>query len=214
MESPTPDRRSRKRLETRQKISDIATCLFVERGFDNVTVDEIAAASDVSRMTVFNYFARKEDMFYDVDDVARQDLLAAFDRSKKGTSPLESLRQFAHWAVAEQRPYARFSQPGSDKFFKTVETSDALKSRARAIRDEYTDLLTNAIAQAAGTRLPDPHASLAASMLVAAWIVAAFEANRIFRQTRSLTRANTTFLSLIDQSIKGIKVAVKGTPYA
>jgi AcrR family transcriptional regulator len=45
--SMPPDRRSRKRLATRQGISDAATRLFFERGFDNVTVDEIADAADV-----------------------------------------------------------------------------------------------------------------------------------------------------------------------
>ncbi|MGI4954742.1 MAG: helix-turn-helix domain-containing protein, partial [Janthinobacterium lividum] len=45
-----PDRRTRKRLVTRQAISDAATRLFFERGFDRVTVDEIAEAADVGRM--------------------------------------------------------------------------------------------------------------------------------------------------------------------
>jgi AcrR family transcriptional regulator len=62
------DRRSRKRLATRQGISNAATRLFFERGFDHVTVDEIAAAADVGRMTVFNHFPRKEDMFFDRDE--------------------------------------------------------------------------------------------------------------------------------------------------
>ncbi|TIV74470.1 MAG: TetR family transcriptional regulator, partial [Mesorhizobium sp.] len=63
---PEPsDRRARKRLATRKAISDTATRLFMERGFDHVTVDEIAEAADVGRMTVFNHFPRKEDMFFD-----------------------------------------------------------------------------------------------------------------------------------------------------
>ena len=65
--STPPDRRSRKRLAMRQGISNTATRLFFERGFDQVTVDEIAAAADVGRMTVFNHFPRKEDMFFDRD---------------------------------------------------------------------------------------------------------------------------------------------------
>ena len=75
--STPPDRRSRKRLATRQGISDAATRLFFERGFENVTVDEIAAAADVGRMTVFNYFPRKEDMFFDRDEEGREILREA-----------------------------------------------------------------------------------------------------------------------------------------
>lgn len=55
-------------VATRQLISDVATRLFLERGFDQVTVDEIATAADVGRMTVFNHFPRKEDMFFDRDE--------------------------------------------------------------------------------------------------------------------------------------------------
>ena len=66
------DRRSRKRLATRDDISEAATRLFYERGFDHVTVDEIAEAADVGRMTVFNHFPRKEDMFFDRDEEARE----------------------------------------------------------------------------------------------------------------------------------------------
>ena len=66
-----PDRRTRKRMATRQAISDVATRLFMERGFDQVTIDEIANAADVGRMTVFNHFPRKEDMFFDREEEAR-----------------------------------------------------------------------------------------------------------------------------------------------
>src|ERR1700760_2353311 len=140
MKAP-PNRQSRKRLATRQKISDAATRLFIKRGFDQVTVDEIAEAADVSRMTVFNHFARKEDMFFDLDEVGREDLLAALQQRPPGTSSIESLRLFAHRAVAEQRPYARFFAPGSDRFMATMQASEPLKARARAIRDELSDLL-------------------------------------------------------------------------
>ena len=93
-----PDRRTRKRLATRQRISDIASRLFVERGFDQVTVDEIAEAADVARMTVFNHFTRKEDMFFDLDEEAREDLLTALQKRDPGTSPIEAVRLFVHRA--------------------------------------------------------------------------------------------------------------------
>jgi AcrR family transcriptional regulator len=83
------DRRTRKRLATRQAISDTATRLFFERGFDTVTIDDIAEAADVGRKTVFNHFARKEDMFFDRDE----------DLSQMGSVSLLS-RLFAAWRTS------------------------------------------------------------------------------------------------------------------
>ena len=208
-----PDRRTRKRLATRQRISDIASRLFVERGFDQVTVDEIAEAADVARMTVFNHFSRKEDMFFDLDEEGREDLLAALQKRDAGTSPIEALRLFAHWAVAEQRPYIRFFEPGSERFMKTIRASEALKARARAIRDELTDMLHLALMKAADRHQPDAAAKLAASLLVAVWEVAFLEAHRIFHQSRSIKKANKAFLAIVDQGIRGLKTAAEGSPY-
>jgi AcrR family transcriptional regulator len=69
--------RERKKAETRQAISDVATRLFEARGFDAVTVAEIAAAANVSTKTVFNYFPAKEDLFFDAEDAVRDALVAA-----------------------------------------------------------------------------------------------------------------------------------------
>src|SRR5580692_202397 len=103
------DRRSRKRLATRQGISNAATRLFFERGFDHVTVDEIAEAADVGRMTVFNHFPRKEDMFFDRDEEVREILREALRQRDPGVSPIEILRRLAHRLVAEQKPFLEFS---------------------------------------------------------------------------------------------------------
>ncbi|QFG77192.1 hypothetical protein DMB90_27655 [Raoultella planticola] len=63
--------REQKRL-TRQQLSNTATELFIKQGFDNVTVSDIAAAAKVSKMTVFNYFPRKEELYFDRIDEIRQ----------------------------------------------------------------------------------------------------------------------------------------------
>src|ERR1700722_13531145 len=95
------DRRSRKRLATRQAISDAATRLFHKRGFDQVTVDEIAEAADVGRMTVFTHSPRKEDIFFDLDEYVREELILALQQRDPGVPPIEALRQFAHRAFEE-----------------------------------------------------------------------------------------------------------------
>jgi AcrR family transcriptional regulator len=208
------DRRTQKRFVTRQKISDAATLLFMDRGFDEVTVDQIAEAAGVSRMTVFNHFSRKEDMIFDLDDIGRQDVMAALENRAAGIAPVEALRLFAHRAVAEGRPYVLFCEAGSARFVKTVQASDVLMARVRAIRDELTDLLTEVMTKAVRRPLTDPAARLAASLVVATWTVAFVEAHRIFHKTQDTTRAYKSFLAIIDQGSIGAKAAVQGTRYA
>src|ERR1700684_2292639 len=94
--STLPDRRSRKRLATRHAPPAPPPRLFIERGFDNVTVDEIAAAADVGRMTVFNHFPRKEDMFFDRDEEGREMLREALRQRDPRVAPIEALRLLAH----------------------------------------------------------------------------------------------------------------------
>lgn len=210
--STAQDRRTRKRLATRQAISDAATRLFIERGFDNVTIDEIAEAADVGRKTVFNHFPRKEDMFFDLNDRGREDLEQAILSRKAGTSLIETLRSFAHQSVLERRPYVRFL-PGSEQFVGAVMASNALMARARAIRDEFADLLSAALAQAVGRPPDDPAANLASSLFVATWVVAAMQAYRAFQRNGDADEANRMFLDIVDQGARGVRVAMDGTPY-
>ena len=56
--------RELKKEQTRQHIADTAWQLFIDRGFDQVSVAEVARAAQVAEATVFNYFPSKEDLFY------------------------------------------------------------------------------------------------------------------------------------------------------
>lgn len=207
-----PDRRSRKRLATRRAISHVADRLFQERGFDNVTVDEIAAAADVGRMTVFNHFARKEDMFFDRDEEGRETLRDALRQRDPDIAPVEALRLLAHRLVAERRPYVEFSER-SQGFIRTVEGSETLKARARAIRDELAQVVTLALSECVERDPSDPDASLAANLLMATWSVAFIEAHRTFRQSGSTKAAESAFLRIVDKGTVGLNAALAGTPY-
>src|ERR1700679_27951 len=160
------DRRSRKRLATRQGISDVATRLFIERGFDHVTVDEIADIADVGRMTVFNHFPRKEDMFFDRDEEVREILGEALRHRDPRVAPIETLRLLAHRLIAEHSPFVEFSAR-SEGFIKTIEGSETLKARARAIRDEIAQLVAEALPESVGRAHADADADLAAALLSA-----------------------------------------------
>ncbi|EJM98702.1 TetR/AcrR family transcriptional regulator [Phyllobacterium sp. YR531] len=206
------DLRSRKRVATRRAISQVADRLFLERGFDNVTVDDIAAAADVGRMTVFNYFPRKEDMFFDRDEEGRETLRDALRQRDPGVAPMETLRLLAHQLVAEQRPYVEFSVR-SQGFIRTIEGSETLKARARAIRDELAQLVAAALCECAGRDAVDPDANLAANLLMATWSVAFIEAHRTFRQSEDTKAAEAMFLGIVDKGTVGLKAALAGTPY-
>lgn len=211
MSTPT-DLRSRKRLATRQSISNAATRLFLERGFDQVTVDEIAAAAEVGRMTVFNHFPRKEDMFFDRDEEGREMLLDVLRQPDSRVAPIETLRLLAHRLVAEQSPFVDFSE-ASQGFIETIEGSETLKARARAIRDELAQAVTVALSECGGREPADPDARLAAGVLLATWTVAFIEAHRTFREKRDAEEAKATFLAIVDKGSIGLKAAMAGTPY-
>lgn len=191
----------------------MATRLFWERGFDQVTVDDIAAAADVGRMTVFNHFRRKEDIFFDRDEEGRDVLLEALRQRDPRVAPIEALRLLAHRLVAQHSPYINFS-PESESFIRTIEGSETLKARARAIRDELAQAVTAGLSECAGREPTDAAAHLAANLLLATWTVAFIQAHRTFRQTKDATQAKAAFLAFVDQGTIGVKAALAGTPYA
>jgi AcrR family transcriptional regulator len=84
--------RERKKRQTREAIADAAMRLFVEHGFDAVTVADVARAADVSQKTVFNYFPTKEDLVLHGGQERRAALIEAIRARKPGTSLVKPFR--------------------------------------------------------------------------------------------------------------------------
>ncbi|GJI90519.1 hypothetical protein RugamoR1_36820 [Rugamonas sp. R1(2021)] len=164
-------------------------------------------------MTVFNHFPRKEDMFFDRDEEGRAMLRDALRQRDPQVAPVETLRLLAHRLVAEQSPYVSFNAD-SQGFVETIEGSETLKARARAIRNELWQLVAEALWECAGREPDDADAHLAAGLLLATWTVALIQAHRIYRQNRNTEEAQAAFLSIVDKGTLGVKAAVAGTPYA
>ena len=87
----TPDRRARRRAEGRQRVFQAAVELFVERGFDATTMDDIADRADVARATVFNYFQRKTAFLDEWSAGRRQQALAAVRSEQLDDHPLPEI---------------------------------------------------------------------------------------------------------------------------
>ena len=114
--------RESKKVETRREIADTAMRLFVQRGFDHVTVAEVAAAARVSEKTVFNYFPTKEDLFFD-EVPARQ---AAIVAALRGRAPGESVVAALRRLQAGECP--RLCSPGFATFARIIEESPTLQA--------------------------------------------------------------------------------------
>src|SRR4051812_46091411 len=85
--------RERKKQQTRLAISDVATRLFITRGFENVTVAEVADAANVSVNTVFNYFSTKEELFFDRGAEFTAAASRAVRERRRGDSAVVALRR-------------------------------------------------------------------------------------------------------------------------
>jgi AcrR family transcriptional regulator len=150
--------RESKKLRTRQEIADKAMQLFVQRGFDHVTVAEVAAAAEVSEKTVFNYFPTKEDLFYDEVPAREMMLVETIRRREPGESIVSALRRLQ---IGE---CPRLCSPGFATFARIIEESPALRAKELEIMARYTDALAGAIETELGAHPLD--AKIAANVLV------------------------------------------------
>jgi AcrR family transcriptional regulator len=153
--------RERKRALTRQAILDAAERLFEERGFDNVTVAEIADAANVSVKTLFVYFRSKEDLVF-TDNWLLDLCLDALRRRPPGTSPADAITRAL---IAVLNDGQQTVSDGIEGFHRGYGGSAALHSRLLRMWEDYEDAITAALAAEAGAA-PTPATRLQAIGLV------------------------------------------------
>ncbi|MBW6527895.1 TetR/AcrR family transcriptional regulator [Sphingomonas sp. RHCKR7] len=197
-------------MATRQAISDVATRLFMERGFDQVTIDEIANAADVGRMTVFNHFPRKEDMFFDREEEARTLAFEAMRSRTPGSSPIEALGALAHQMI-EQPSEAFPLFEDTRVFVETAQASETLKARARQIRDHFVQDLAAFLRQESTGGDDENTAFLAAALITSAWSTAFLRAHAELSRTGDAQGAKRVFLKVVDLGVVGTLAALEGT---
>jgi AcrR family transcriptional regulator len=200
--------RNQKKAETRQAISNIATRLFVERGFDNVSVTEVAREAGVARKTVFNYFLRKEDLIFDREEEVRTLVRdAILGRGKQ--SPAHAFQTLMRTLVETGHPIFRMTARPI-QFWRTVMESPALTTYARELQVTLANDLGEMLSDAVGRPHADPDARLAAAMLVSTLVVAYGDALRAFREGSEPVEA---FVSVMERGFLGVNAAFAGTSY-
>jgi AcrR family transcriptional regulator len=146
--------RAQKKQRTRRALSEAATELFAARGFEAVTIAEIAARADVGVGTVFNYFRSKEELFFDRADAIEQDLVASRPPGSSATAAFRGWHERELDFVLDPR-----FQPQVRRYFAAIAASHALQTAEHALFRRLQSSLASPVA--------DPSSPLVAALLMA-----------------------------------------------
>jgi AcrR family transcriptional regulator len=165
--------RERRKQQARQAISGVAMAMFEAFGFDEVTISQVAEAAGVSKMTVTNYFPRKEDLVFDRAEVIIGSLADAVAARAPGEGLLAAVRRDYAERIAAGDVTLGVPTP---TFARMVGDSHALTSRRREIADLTEQALGDAIA--AETGADDPQQRIVAAQLASVYRVLFAEGTR------------------------------------
>jgi len=150
--------RESKKHHTRERIASEAMRLFATRGFDHVTVAEVAEAAEVSEKTVFNYFPTKEDLFFDEVPARAAAFASAIRDREPGRSAISALRRL------QDRDASRLTSAEFATFARIIEESPALRVKELEVMRYFAEALAETLRAELGVSELD--ARVAASALV------------------------------------------------
>jgi AcrR family transcriptional regulator len=152
--------RERRKRATREDLLQAASELFAERGYDNVTVAEIAAGAGVSVKTLFQHFRSKEDLLLAELDAVHEELLDALRTRDAGESPVDALKGWLLGRIENSPP------DGMERFQRTVGSSQAVASLRRRLYEQWENAIVRLLADEANEARPSPRTRMVAAQLV------------------------------------------------
>ncbi|MGW5714718.1 TetR/AcrR family transcriptional regulator [Amycolatopsis sp. NPDC003865] len=176
--------RDRRKRELRSRLSDTATRMFLERGFDAVRVADVARACGVTEKTVFNHFGSKEALLADRWDTQLEALRARLADAPPVDAALEVLGEELDFLVAAAR---RHGWAEIRRFGELVRTTPALVAHHREARDRLTEAVAAELAARAGVPPSDPVPHVTAAAVAGLWTVYALGLER--HQAKGASRA-------------------------
>jgi len=147
MTAMTMGRRERKKAATRQALSEAALRLFLEYGYDQVTVRDIAEAADVSTTTLFKHFPAKEALVFDEDAENEAALVRAVSDRMPDETIFSALREFLVRGLAGSGDTAAF--------FRLIEDTPELRAYSHRMWMRYEAALARVIAEQSGAPAND-----------------------------------------------------------
>jgi AcrR family transcriptional regulator len=221
---PAEGLRERKKRMMRQLISDTATAMFLERGFEELRVAEVAAACDVSEKTVYNYFPTKESLILDREEGMTADIRRALGPDGAPMSPVDALvglitdevtGLYAHW---DENPDQLPDLGIVHRFMDLLERTPSLRAAHRDMMDRLVEVAAQAMADRAGVDPDDPEPQIAADALLGLWRVQYRAIRKYSDGTRTPAEVRDQVLAevrraarLIDTGLWSFGLAVQGS---
>jgi AcrR family transcriptional regulator len=159
-ELPSVSLRERRRKETHRQIADTGLAMFLRDGFDETTLDAIAAEAGISRRTFFHYFPTKEAIFKVWETQADEAIIHAIANQKRRETPLEDCF-FAFGEVVRV-----FSNDKAIAITQLMRSTDALQAHYHADCEHKERVVCASLAQ----RWPDPERVLGLRMIAMAFM--------------------------------------------
>ncbi|GAA1971478.1 hypothetical protein GCM10009817_09320 [Terrabacter lapilli] len=163
LDEPRPDylrERSRRREESRQRVETVALDLFTERGFDEVTVEQVCARAGIATATFYRYFGSKEDVFFGYEPLFLHQVARCAEQIDVTDPPVQQVLRFVE-RFAEFLETQRDSLAQRDRLVRRVPN---LWARTLANQKEWEDTLAAALASQRGHDRPDSDDELDASL--------------------------------------------------
>lgn len=164
--------RERRKRELRTLLSDTATGMFLERGFDAVRVADVARACGVTEKTVFNHFPTKESLLDDRWDTMIDAVRARL--AEPGSTPLDAALEVLHRELdylfsPPRRAHGRSYLADLRRFLDLVRSTPSLVAHDRAALDRLTTAITATLAERQGQPCDDPEIWTTAYALTGLW---------------------------------------------
>jgi AcrR family transcriptional regulator len=222
--APAEGLRERKKRLMRQLISDTATAMFLERGFEAVRVAEVAAACEVSEKTVYNYFPTKESLILDREEATTEDIRRALGPGGAPISPIDAAVEliaaetngfFDSWPESHDEP---LDLTLVRRFSDLLERTPSLRAARRDMADRLVEVAARAMAARAGVDPDDPEPQIAADAILGLWRVQFRAMTKYSDGSRSAAEVRDLVLAevrraarLIDTGLWSFGLAVQGS---
>ncbi|MGH9171013.1 MAG: TetR/AcrR family transcriptional regulator [Acidimicrobiales bacterium] len=195
--------RERKKRITRQLISDTATAMCLERGFDDVKVTEVADACGVSEKTVYNYFPTKESLLLDREADVAASIWRALGPASTAKSPVDGFRQLLAGHLDEmEATWASGGLTTLRRFAELIEATPSLRAAERDMADRLARTATEAIAEQAGVSPEDPEPQIAAAALMGLWTLQSEAIRRCAAEERSPAETREVAVDVVNRAAR------------